>query len=56
MMSAMTVASMVLVGCGAKTFVVYSPGENLTSLTKVNESEYVCFFHVEVMMDVIFSL
>ena len=43
LMSAMTVASMVLVGCGAKTFVVYSPGENLTSLTKVNESEYVCF-------------
>lgn len=38
-------------GCGSKktvvieqprTFVVYSPGENLTALTKVHESEYVC--------------
>ena len=41
MMSAMTVASMVLVGCGAKTFVVYSPGENLTSLTKEKKKKNV---------------
>lgn len=52
-MSAMTVASMVYVGCGSqktvvieqpRTFVVYSPGENLTSLTKVHETGYVCDF------------
>ncbi len=43
LMSAMAVASVVLVGCGPKKFVVYSPGENLTSLTKINESENVCY-------------
>lgn len=43
LMSAIVVASVILVGCGPKKFVVYSPGENLTSLTKINESEYVCY-------------
>ena len=41
--SAMTVAIMMLSSCGT-TYVVYSPGENLTALTKVHETEYVCSF------------
>lgn len=45
----MGVVALLFVGCGPKPdavplHVVYSPGENLTSLTKVTESEYVCGF------------
>ena len=49
--SAMALTSVLFEGCGStkhvvieqpRTFVVYSPGENLTSLTKVHETEYVC--------------
>lgn len=29
--------------CGSRKFLVYSPGENLTALTKVHETEYVCY-------------
>ena len=43
LMSAMAVSSIVLVGCGTKKYGVYSPGENLTSLTKINESDNVCY-------------
>lgn len=42
-LSAAMVATLACTGCGSKKFVVYSPGENLTSLTKINESEYVCY-------------
>lgn len=35
-------ATLVLAGCGTETYLVYSPGENLTSLTKVHESKYKC--------------
>ena len=53
-LSAITMATMMFPGCSShkeipsppspvvETHVVYSPGENLTALTKVHETEYVC--------------
>ena len=52
-LSGFTIVTMFIVGCSSKvvvveqtpvveTHVVYSPGENLTALTKVHETEYKC--------------